>query len=253
MTAIALAETSLASLKKSLRQELPDVRSSHLTEALSAALGFRTHAALAASLPGQAADPSFVLLSNECFESRLRELGYQLADDDFRFEWIIDCPDLVSTMPDSGYDIEYKSLREKAWRNLMVLAVNEGLRQKLFSLRPEDNRWPGATSDPRAYSKGYVYPFALPDGRSACGYVNDAGFGELSIHVAVNPKGDWVRVSNAGFSAGDAFAAGWLERERGVWLQSSPNMFNCRKWLVGYLAELEIMSSGFGDRGRVIT
>lgn len=37
MTAIALAEPSLAALKKSLRKDLPDVRSSHLTEALAAA------------------------------------------------------------------------------------------------------------------------------------------------------------------------------------------------------------------------
>lgn len=155
-------------------------------------------------------------------------------------------------MPDSGYDIEYHSLRDKAWRNLMVLAINEGLRQKLYSLRPDDNRWPGAVSDPRERRNGYVFPFTLPNGRPASGYVNDAGFGELSIHVAVIPKGDWVRASNAGFSAGDAFATGWLERERGVWLQSSPDMFNCRKWLVSELAALNVTPDGFGDRSKVI-
>jgi hypothetical protein len=48
--------------------------------------------------------------------------------------------------------------------------------------------------------------------------VHDAGFDELSIHVAVNPKDDWVKASNAGFNAGDLFASTWLEREKGAWI-----------------------------------
>jgi len=88
MTAIALAEPSLAALKKTLRKDLPDIRSSHLTEAMAAALDFRTHASLIATLPGQASDPSILLLDNERFEARLGEFGYQLASDEFRFEWL---------------------------------------------------------------------------------------------------------------------------------------------------------------------
>src|SRR5574343_1208492 len=165
MTAIALAEPSLAALKKSLRKDLPDVRSSHLTEAMAAALDFRTHASLLAALPSQAADPGILLLDNERFEARLGEFGYQRASDEFRFEWLDDCPDLISTMPDSGYDIEYRSQRDKAWRNLMVLTVNEGIRQKYFSLRADDNRWPGAESGSRGHrGTGYIFEFNLPDG-----------------------------------------------------------------------------------------
>lgn len=253
MTSIALAEPSLAELKKSLRRDLAFVRSSHLSEAMAAALDFRTYASLLAALPAQVSDPTIQLLDNERFEARLREFGYQLADDDFRFEWLLDCKELINTMPDSGYDIEYRSQRDKAWRNLMVLTINEGIRQKYFSLRVGDNRWPGAdTGDQDHQGMGYVFEFNLPDGKPAKGYVSDAGFGELNIHAAVVPNGNWVQASNSGFHAGEAFARGWLGRERGAWLQSSSDLFNCRKWLLRDLANMEAIPIGFGDRGRVI-
>jgi hypothetical protein len=97
-----------------------------------------------------------------------------------------------------------------------------------------------------------VFDFDLPDGKPAKGYVSDAGFGELSIHAAVNPKGDWVRTSTGGFEAGDAFARGWLERDRGAYLQHSPEMFSCRRVLVKPLGDMNVAPRGFGDRGRVI-
>jgi len=254
MASISVDATSLAELKKAIRKDLPDVSSSHISEAIAAALAFRTHASLLASLPSQAADPAIVQLDDDRFYSRLHELGYRLVDDEFRFDWLQeDCPPLISTMPDSGYDIEYKTRRERAWRNLMVIAINEGIRQQLFSLRPYDNRWPGAEPESSGHrGTGYVFGFDLPNGRAAKGYVGDAGFGELSIHVAANPKGDWVRTSNGGFHAGDAFAKGWLERQKGAWLQSSPDMFNCRMHLVEELAGIEVNPMGFGDKGRVI-
>jgi hypothetical protein len=76
-------------------------------------------------------------------------------------------------------------------------------RPKLFTLRYGDNR----------FAEKQLFDFTLPNGLPARGWVGDIGFGELSIHVAVKPKGDWVRAANAGFSAGDAFATTWLERE----------------------------------------
>ena len=100
-----------------------------------------------------------------------------------------------------------------AWRNLMVLTINAGIELKLFSLRPDDNCWPGA--DNREYC---LFPFYC---RMACrlkaACVMQAG-GELSVHAAVNPNGEWVRASNAEFHEGDAFAASWLERRNGAWL-----------------------------------
>lgn len=244
MASIPLSELSLASVKKSLRQQYPDVRSSHLSEAIAASLRRRTHASLLAELSGLIADPPIELLEDDLFNQRLQEFGYP-TDPEFSFEYL-DKTYLISTFDCSAWDIKYLSVREKAWRNLMVCAINEGLRQMLFSLRPNDNRWPGAEKE------GYIYDFFLPNGLSVRGYIHDIGFNELSIHAAVNPNGDWVRASNAGLDAGDAFAAGWLERRKGAWLQSATDMFNCRRKLIQSLADIMVQPMGYGDRGRVI-
>lgn len=107
----------------------------------------------------------------------------------------------------------------KAWRNLMVCAVNAALEQKLFSLRPGDNRFPDNMR------QGELFDFVLPNGLPAKGSVSDAGFNEVAVHAAVNPKGNAVRAYNAGFDAGDAFGTTWVERERGAWMQSSDSTF----------------------------
>lgn len=253
MASIPLSDSALAAIKKSLRKEYPDVRSSHLSEALAAALGRRTHAALLVDAREQAADPYFELLDDERFDARLQEFGYP-ADPEFSFELLMEMPDcIVTTMPLSGFDIDYRTERNKAWRNLMVSAINEGLRQKLFSLRPDDNRWPGSERGELERSKeNALFDFNLSCGLPARGYVSDAGFGELTIHAAVNPKGHWVSCGNAGFSAGDAFGIAWLERKTGAWLQSAETLFNCRKKLIPALAAMNVRPLGYGDRGRVI-
>ena len=244
MAAVSLTEPSLAAVKKALIRDKPDVRSSHLTEALAAALRRRTHASLVSELPGYQNNPPIEILNDELFDSRLQKLGYP-PDTEFSFELLSDAG-LISTLDPRGWDIEYKSNRKRAWRSLVVSAANAALSQKLFTLRPNDNRWPNAKNE------GYLFDFTMPNSLPARGYVEDAGFAELSIHVAVNPKGDWVRASNAGLSAGDAFAAGWLERERGAWLQSATTLFNCRRTLLKSLASITVEPYGYGDRGRVI-
>lgn len=253
MASIPLSTSALASLKKSLRAEYPDVRSSHLTEALAAALGRKSHAALLASIENTEEGTSdFELLEDDRFDKRLQEFGYP-SDTEFSFELLMKpVPELISTIPLSAFDIEYRTERERAWRNLMVCAINEGIRQKLFTLQPDNYSWAPQEDDVNRGRDGRIFDFALPNGLAARGYIGDAGFGELSIHVAVNPKGDWVKASNAGFDAGDAFAAGWLERERGAWLQSATTQFNCRNSLLKYLANIEVRPRGFGDRGHVI-
>ena len=181
---------------------------------------------------------------DELFDSRLQELGYP-PDPEFTFELLSDAG-LISTLDPRGWDIEYKSDRKRAWRNLVVCATNAALSQNLFTLHPNDNRWPNAGKE------GYLFNFTMPNSLPARGYVGDAGFAELSIHVAVNPKGDWVRASNAGLNAGDAFAAGWLERERGAWLQTATTLFNCRRTFLKSLASMTVEPCGYGDRGQVI-
>lgn len=247
MAATPLCEAPLAALKKSLRDEFPNVKSSHLSEALAHSLGFRTYAAMQAAMVGPEQDRPFALLQTQRFVERLKQLGYE-DDPEFDFEMTIltPVPGVVSTVPDSAYDIDYKTTRQKAWRNLMVCAVNAALEQKLFTLRPGDNRFPDNIRG------GEVFDFVLPNGLPARGSVSDAGFNELSVHAAVNPKGDMVRAFNGGFDAGDAFGTTWVERERGAWMQSSDSSFNCRKGLLDHLASLQVEPMGYGDRGRVI-
>lgn len=136
MASIELTESALATVKKALRDDLPDVRSSHLTEALAAALRRRTHAALLAELPALRDDPPIELLDDERFDQRLQELGYQ-PEPEFSFELLNDAG-VFSTLDPNAWEIDYKTAREKAWRNLMVSAINAGLEQKLFSLRLND-------------------------------------------------------------------------------------------------------------------
>jgi hypothetical protein len=253
MASIPLSESALASLKKSLRSDYPAVRSSHLTEAIAAALGRKSHAALLADMAKLNGNLEFALLEDELFDKRLQEFGYP-SDIEFNFEMFVDSiPGIISTMPLSAFDIKYGTARESAWRNLMVCAINAGLYQKLFTLNPDNYSW--AENEPKDVGRvkdGCLFDFVLPTGQPARGYVDDAGFGELTIHVAVNPTGSSIKAWNAGFSAGEAFAAGWLEREKGAWLQSATTQFNCRKSLLKILADMEVHPCGFGDRGRVI-
>ena len=40
----------------------------------------------------------------------------------------------------------YRTTRARAWRKLMVAAINAGLERDLFSLKAGDDRWPAAVS-----------------------------------------------------------------------------------------------------------
>jgi len=241
MASIPLTDNNIASVKEALRTFKPNVRSSHLTEALAVSLRRRTHASLLAELPIVSSDPPIEFLDESLFDQRLQELGYP-SDPRFSFEGL--GSKIICTRDHSAVKIKYKSLRQKAWRNLMVYTINVAIQRKLFSLRPDDNRWPTNKND-------YLFDFELPNGLPVRGYVHDIGWGELSIRSAVNPKGDVVRFFNAGFDAGDAHAGSWLERKKGAWLQSSFD-FKCKKPILSLLVDLNVAPMGFGDRGRVI-
>ena len=256
MTAFVLTEQNLTLVKRNLRSLLPDAKSSHLSEALASALGYRTHAALLESIPaGTPDDPDVISISEDAFLSRLQSLGtstVKLPKEDFfeklRFEGY---SPLIRTSYRTKQKIAYKTPRAKAWRNLMVAATNAGIEQKLFSVRKDDNRWPGADNPQR---HGFVYRFEFL-GLPALGYVSDIGFGELAIHAALKPTPDgenWVYASQAGFHAGDAFGMTWLERDRGAYLQTSLSFFRARKSILPMLANAEIQTKGYGDRGKVI-
>lgn len=244
MAATPLCEAPLNALKKALRDEFPDVKSSHLTEALAHSLGFRTHAALQAAMSGPEQDRPFALLDTARMRQRLVELGYE-DDPEFEFETTavgLEKAGVISTMDSHAWEIEYKSSRDKAWRNLMVSAVNAALDQRVLTLRPGDNRFTGSSC---------TIDFELPGGLPARAVISDAGCDEVGVRAAVNPKGKYIDTI-LGLDCGDAVGQAWVERQRGAWLQSWKKAFHCRRALVGTLAELDVRPQGFGDRGRPI-
>lgn len=248
MAAIALTEASVVAVKNCLRDDFIDVKSAHISEALAYSLGYRTHAALLAALTLTASDPPFVLLRTDRMRARLVEFGYP-DDSEFDFELLIKSPpEVISTVPMSAYEIDYKTQRKKAWRNLMVCAVNAALEQKLFSLKAGDNRFPDNMR------RGHSFDFVLPNGLQARGAVSDAGFDELSVHAAVNPnpKIKEAITYGAGLETGDAVGSTWVERRDGAWIQTSETSFHCRRALLPVIAKLEVEPAGYGDRGRVI-
>jgi len=256
MTAMILSTENLHAVKRSLREFFPDAGSSHLSEALAAAVGRRTHAALRAELAeADPADPEIAMVDQDAFLARARELGFNPPQEDI--EWGIfplDVPGhdqiFLDTTPSSGWDIEYTSLRDRAWRNMLVAAINAGIEQKLFSVRPGDNRWPVTE-----HERTHVFHFTFGNGIPAIASLFDAGWDEISIHVALWPttRGiEFVRSWNAGFIAGEAFATSWLERKNGAWLQSNTKSLRCRQSLLRTVAEVDVKPKCFGDRGKVI-
>lgn len=75
-----LSHTAIQDLKKALRVAFPDVKSSHLSEALAHALGFQTNAALLAVLDREEVHPVPSLQSaDDLFSRRLTSFGYRVT------------------------------------------------------------------------------------------------------------------------------------------------------------------------------
>jgi hypothetical protein len=128
----------------------------------------------------------------------------------------------------------------------MIAAINAGIEQCVFSL---DGTSPhGRQRDPDLA----VYEFSFCD-LPALGCPSNVGFDEISVHAALLPTRqghDWVRFDDAGFRAGDAFAAGRLERREGKWLQTCEPIFSCRDRLLDLVAAAQIEPAGYSDRGK---
>lgn len=260
MTAIALTQHGLRTMKRALAPSFPACGSSHLSEALAAGLGFRTQASLLARITETSeTDPDHILLNEEAFACRLNQLtGTSVTDTKIitgRFARQHHQPEngIFRTKSSRWDTVRYRSKRDRGWRNLLVAAINASIAQRLFTIRPGDNRWPGAVgSDERNFGPTHVYRFTIGD-IPAIASVSDAGWDELSIHVALWPTADadrWVRCSDAGLMAGEACATSWLERQKGVWLQvATDKFFACRKKRLDIVAALEVPPICFGDRG----
>lgn len=134
------------------------------------------------------------------------------------------------------------SQRAQAWRNCLVAGVNAATEHGLFSLTTEaDGSW-GAIKTSRP-AKFHLGPFL------SSAMVFDAGFGEIGVCVAVCPSGRFGDCVNGGFEAGAGFAVGWLQRERGAFLQTSDGQisgsFVCRAWLKPALVAYRVEPRGF--------
>lgn len=259
MTAVALTSDNLTHLKRALRPIFPQAKSSHLTEALATAVGRRTHVALLEDLKrSDPTDPEIALLDKAAFLARLKVLGYEqpIGEGFELFESLASQERpayLIRTGTHDSLHIRYDTPRKLAWRNMMVAAINAGIEQKLFSIRPGDNRWPNANAE---RDRTFVFDFVIGNGIPALGSVVDGGYDELAIHVAFWPTDvgrRFVAAANAGFVAGEAFAAGWLERRRGAWLEvpSRPDLW-CRRHRLSEIVDLVVKPKGFGDRGPFI-
>lgn len=89
MPAFFLTEDNCEFVKRQLRRRLTSIKSAHLTEALAAAFGFRTHAALrsALALP-QTSRPPLIDVNIHEWSSRLHQLGYESVDPQFLVETV---------------------------------------------------------------------------------------------------------------------------------------------------------------------
>jgi len=254
MTAFVLTRENLKSVKRSLRGFFPGAKSSHLSEAFAAAIGRRTHASLISDLNvSDPSDPEVVLVDEERFLARAAEIGLVITNDDIEFGIDPLFPNkdqgLIDTEPTSGWEIKYLTLRDRAWRNMLVAGVNAAIEQRLLSVLPADNRWAGAPQ-----KEPFVFEFIFDTDVPGICSLFDIGHEEVSIHVALWPaeRGVYFLPAwNAGFNAGDAFAAGYLERKTGSWLQSHTESLRCRRRHLKRIANAKYDPMGYGDRGRL--
>ncbi len=262
MAAIPLSDIGVRDVKRALQTRFPKDKSSHLSEALASALGYSTNISLVAAMKDiDPDDPDYALLDESAFLTRLhavsgRKMGVSdrsLIFDNIRYA---EGHRVVRTRS-VGYNRTkyHKSVRLRAWRNMLVAGINAGIDQRLFTIRAGDNRWPGKEPDRYGRRDPYVFAFDI-EGIPAIASVHDAGYDELSVHVALWPAPEgtrWVGAAYAGFLAGDAYASGWLERRDGAWLQVSSqglkDSFSCRRARLATVASLEVRPVGYADRG----
>lgn len=240
-----VSEAAVRNLKQGAERRVLGVSSSHLSEGVAAALGFRTHAALRAALAGRATI-EVPKPSNARVVQRLWQLGYTAARDDLRL-----VPEFEhSYSPFRNFPLRKKrGVRWQAWRNLLVAAINVGLEQRLFGLSPGENWWPGGAPDSHE-CVGSIYRFVVDGNLPAVASVDAISGDELSIHVVLNPRSAEMEPNMFhDLSDGEAVAHCWLERRLGAWIQDGGEDFACKRIAQWQLASLEIEPHGYSDQG----
>lgn len=238
-----VSEAAVRNLKGAANRRISGVQSSHLSEGIAAALGFKTNAALRAALKDR---PTVEVPkpSNARLTERLRDFGYT-APDSLRL-----VPEFQhSYSPFKNFPLRrQRSARWRAWRNLMVTAINAGVEQRLFGLSPQDNWWPGAAPQSQR-CQTFTYRFTV-QGLSCIASVDAISGDELSIAVVINPRdASDAPGCYSSLEDGDATAQGWVERRLGAWLQDGGEAFHARRALQPRLAAIELAPLGYSDQG----
>lgn len=139
------------------------------------------------------------------------------------------------------------SQRKQTWRNALVAAVNAGLQQRIFGLRPDENYW--LDQFDTGQHERFFYRFTIGDIPAEVA-ITDINFGELSVHVAFCPTKYHSPFSNVPTLTGLVEAKGWLERLDGTYLQTSyPWHLRIQRALGREISELAIEPMGFDDQG----
>ena len=241
-----LSKSSVQYYKRNAAQLVTGVSSSHLSEAIAAAFGFNTNAALLAAFNGKKTLET-EKPSNAKLNQRLIQFGYP-APPNLRL-----VPELDhSYTPFRSLALrKNKGVRWWGWRNLMVAAINDGLAKNLFGPAPGENWWPGVEKiDHQGYGNSYSYSFEIEGLGSARVNVYGISRDELSIAVALNPVNPEVEPSLfLGLEDGQAIAAGWFERRLGAWIQDGGEDFRCKRLILPRLAALNIQPLGYADQG----
>ena len=242
--------------------------SSHLTEAIAAAMDFNTAIAMqnfAARADAKGRD--FRMLSDERFLGRLTRFGYsqeQLAAASGLLERLF-APDgdvapaalpyrercLNQLTPSSSKLFSDPELL--AWRNLMVLAINEALKRGVITLENGERGGAG------------FFVFAPPPGigRYAWVWMRDTGYGELAVRVdldmgrsqrtpdLVTRPSPFTTDLDLKKTGARASVFGWLERSAGKWLRRTTpggKAFQDKDVVRALTLGLEVKPQGYFDR-----
>jgi hypothetical protein len=129
MALLILTQENVDLVKLELRANLPQVASAHLTEALAAALGFRTNAALRTAIAAELERlPSTAFGDAESLNRRLSEFGYAICDPNIlsnaiRQRMIYDRPYAEFKRGDVGANNAFFSLCQETSRPIVTIAM----------------------------------------------------------------------------------------------------------------------------------
>lgn len=247
MASIRMTLADMLDLEGALRSAHPRVAPKELTQALAKSLSFSTEDGLWAEILKISNEnlpdyhlPYRLLNASAFYKALPPRTKLQTFAFDIFEKLVPQVPGLLSTCPERGQRIGYKSKRERAWRALMVCAINAGLKQRLFTL--------SLHTAPHPANEHQFFDFKLPGEIPARGSFRELAYGELSLFAAMRPTGRPVWGVGAGsLAARDAYGNVWLDRTNGAWVEPFFSTFSCSASAQDKLCAMSAVPLGFGD------